>query len=144
MGGESLSIQQIMQALPHRYPFLMLDRLISVEPGAAAVGLKNVTINEPYFAGHFPDEPIVPGVLILESMAQCGGFIFDMASKRGYIAGFDRVKFLRPVYPGDQLVLEMKLVQQLGDLARVSGEARVDGQRVASAEISYRFKEVGS
>lgn len=139
-----MSIAQIMRALPHRYPFLMLDRLVSVEPGRSVVGVKNVTINEPYFVGHFPDEPIVPGVLILESLAQCGGFIFDMADKRGYIAGFDRVKFLRPVVPGDQLVLELKLAQQLGDLAKVTGEARVDGERVATAEITYRFKEVGA
>ncbi|MEW8977738.1 MAG: 3-hydroxyacyl-ACP dehydratase FabZ [Symbiobacterium sp.] len=137
-----MSIAQIMAALPHRYPFLLLDRLLTVEPGVRVVGLKNVTINEPYFAGHFPDEPVVPGVLLLEAMAQCGGFLFEVEGRRGYIAAIDKARFVRPVVPGDQLIIEMRLLQRLGDLARAAGEAKVDGQRAATAEITYRFREV--
>jgi len=137
-----MSIAQIMAALPHRYPFLLLDRLLTVEPGVRVVGLKNVTINEPYFAGHFPDEPVVPGVLLLEAMAQCGGFLFEVEGRRGYIAAIDKARFVRPVVPGDQLIIEMRLLQRLGDLARAAGEAKVDRQRAATAEITYRFREV--
>lgn len=134
-----LSITDIQKLLPHRYPFLMVDRILSVEKNKKVIGLKNVTINEPYFEGHFPDEPIMPGVLILETMAQTGGFIFDIEGARGYVAGINKAKFLRAVLPGDQLIVEMELEQQLGAMGKVKGVVKVENVKVAEAEITYRF-----
>lgn len=134
-----LSITDIQKLLPHRYPFLMVDRILSVEKNKKVVGLKNVTINEPYFEGHFPDEPIMPGVLILETMAQTGGFIFDIEGARGYVAGINKAKFLKTVLPGDQLIVEMELEQQFGEMAKVKGVVKVENAKVAEAEITYRF-----
>ena len=109
-----LSVEEIQQLLPHRYPFLLLDRIIENLPGERAVGIKNVTVNEPFFQGHFPGRPIMPGVLIVEAMAQVGGVVLaqmpDMRGKLCLFAGIDKVRFRRPVVPGDQLVLTVELL----------------------------------
>lgn len=139
-----MDIMEIMKHLPHRYPFLFCDRIHSHEYHKSVVGIKNVTINEPFFQGHFPDEPIMPGVLILETMAQIGGFIFyrqtnQFNSLKAYIAGFDKVKFTKPVIPGDTLVVEGTFISSLGSLAKISAVASVNGSKVASAEIVYKL-----
>lgn len=140
-----LSINEIMRLLPHRYPFLLIDRIIEIEPGQRVVGLKNVSANEPYFTGHFPGAPIVPGVLIIESMAQCGAVLFgqeleagdpeNSAKKLFYFGGIDKARFRRPVTPGDQLVIEVTVIQRRAATARLKGVARVDGAVVAEAEM---------
>ncbi len=136
-----LDIKRIMRVLPHRWPFLLVDRILEIEPGVRIVGLKNVTINEPFFQGHFPGHPIMPGVLIVEAMAQVGGMLlmdhFDDAaeSKVVYFASIDAVKFRRPVLPGDQLRFEIDLVQFRGRTCKMRGEAFVDGKVVCEANM---------
>ncbi len=142
-GGLVLDIARILEVLPHRYPFLLVDRVIELEPEQRVVGIKNVTINEPFFQGHFPGHPIMPGVLIVEAMAQAGGVLVmdkveDPGSKVVYFMSLDNVKFRRPVVPGDQLRLEVVLVQNRGRTLRMKGEAYVDGQLVAEAEMMAR------
>ncbi|GFZ30876.1 3-hydroxyacyl-[acyl-carrier-protein] dehydratase FabZ [Clostridium zeae] len=139
-----LEIKDIMKALPHRYPFLLCDRILEVEYGKAVKGIKNVTINEPFFQGHFPDEPIMPGVLILESMAQVGGFIFYKSdeiekSLKGKIVKINEAKFLRTVLPGDVLEVTGKLVERSGNYSQVDLFAKVGGRVVAKAMITYAF-----
>lgn len=144
-GDRAMDINQIMKFLPHRYPFLLCDRIISHEYNISVVGIKNVSMNEPFFQGHFPDEPIMPGVLILEAMAQIGGFMFldennqGEGSLKALIAGFDRVKFTHKVIPGDKLVVEGTFISMLGTLAKINAVATVDGVKAASAEITYKF-----
>lgn len=134
-----LDIQKILEKLPHRYPFILLDRILEV--GAdEIVGLKNVTINEPFFQGHFPGHPIMPGVLIIEAMAQAGGLLaFNLAPETEgnnvYFMGVDKARFRRPVRPGDQLVLKIKLMKQRGPVFKMRGEAFVDDRLVAEAEL---------
>jgi 3-hydroxyacyl-[acyl-carrier-protein] dehydratase len=142
-----ISIDQITQILPHRYPFLLVDRVLEINPGKSVKGLKNVTYNEPFFQGHFPGQPIMPGVLILEAMSQVGGFIFlpnELLEKqsitRGYVIGFERVKFKYFVTPGDSLIIEAKLSGQLQSLAKIKAMAYVGDNLAAEAEISYRFE----
>lgn len=135
-----LTIQEIYKRLPHRYPFLMVDKILSVEEGKTVVGLKNVTVNEPYFQGHFPDEPIMPGVMIIETMAQIGGFVFDIVNERGYVIGVDKTKFKKVVIPGDTLIVEATLIQRFGSMGKVKAIAKVDNVEVASGEITYNFK----
>lgn len=135
------NIEDIMQVLPHRYPFLLVDRILEIEEGKRIVGLKNVTINEPFFQGHFPGHPIMPGVLIIESMAQVGGMLLmrsiaDPASKVVYFMSLDNIKFRRPVKPGDQLRLELELLQLRGKTCRMRGVASVDGQVATEAEMA--------
>jgi UDP-3-O-[3-hydroxymyristoyl] N-acetylglucosamine deacetylase / 3-hydroxyacyl-[acyl-carrier-protein] dehydratase len=143
-GGETvLDIGRIMEVLPHRYPFLLVDRIVELEPERRVVGLKNVTINEPFFVGHFPGHPIMPGVLIIEAMAQAGGVLVmdrlpDPASSVVYFMSMDNVKFRRPVVPGDQLRLEVELLQNRGRTLRMRGEAYVEGQLAAEAEMMAR------
>lgn len=137
------TINEIYQMLPHRYPFLMVDRILSVEPGEKVIGLKNVTINESFFQGHFPDDPVMPGVMITETMSQIGGFVFDIKSKRGYVVGIDKAKFVKPVIPGDTLIVEATLITKLGNMGKVKAVAKVDGTQVACAEITYSFKDLG-
>lgn len=137
------TINQIYTMLPHRYPFLMVDRILSVEPEKKVVGLKNVTVNEPYFQGHFPDEPIMPGVMITEAMSQIGGFVFDIKNKRGYVVGIDKAKFVKPVIPGDTLIVEATFITRIGNMGKVKAVAKVDNTKVASAEITYSFKDLG-
>jgi len=132
--------QEIMRLLPHRYPFLLLDRVVEFEPGRRIVGLKNVTINEPFFTGHFPGHPIMPGVLIIEALAQVGGFLALKAmgseEKIAYFAGIDNCKFRRPVMPGDQLRLECTITAHKGPVWKMHGQATVDGVLAAKADLT--------
>jgi len=134
--------KEIQEILPHRFPFLLVDRILELELGKQVVGIKNVTINEPFFAGHFPGYPIMPGVLILEAMAQVGGFLLMSSltpraeKKLLYFTGIDRARFRRPVVPGDQIRFEVKILQRRRQVCRMKGEAYVDGKLVAEAELS--------
>jgi 3-hydroxyacyl-[acyl-carrier-protein] dehydratase len=136
-----LDINQIEAILPHRYPFLLVDRIVDYEPGKRVVGLKNVTLNEPFFAGHFPGAPVMPGVLIVEAMAQTAGVMMlaslpDRQTKLVFFTGIDGAKFRRPVVPGDQLRLELTVLKLRPRYIKLRGEAYVDGQLVAEAYIS--------
>jgi len=134
-------IQSIMDALPHRYPFLLVDRVVEFEKDKRIVAIKNVTINEPFFQGHFPDAPIMPGVLIVEAMGQAGGVLVirslppDTHVRKIYFMGFDSVRFRKPVVPGDQLILELEMLQARSKAVKMAGIARVDGQTVAEAKL---------
>jgi UDP-3-O-[3-hydroxymyristoyl] N-acetylglucosamine deacetylase/3-hydroxyacyl-[acyl-carrier-protein] dehydratase len=135
-----LEIEEIMKVLPHRYPFLLVDRILEIEDGKRIVGMKNVTINEPFFQGHFPGHPIMPGVLIIEAMAQVGGMLLmgsvpEPENKVVYFTSLNNVKWRRPVKPGDQLRFELELLQVRGMMCKMSGVAKVDGQVVAEAEM---------
>jgi len=140
-------IQKIMQFLPHRYPFLLVDRVLELEPGVRIVALKNVTINEPFFQGHFPGQPVMPGVLIIEAMAQAGGLLAyesGPADKHGqliYFMGMDKVRFRKPVVPGDQLIFEARILKLRTKVAKMAGTAFVDDQLVAEAELMASFGE---
>lgn len=141
-----LDIKGILDLLPHRYPFLLVDRILEVEGGRRVVGIKNVTINEPYFQGHFPRHPIMPGVLIVEAMAQVGAALIlnrpELAGKMAYFAAIDKVRFRRPVTPGDQLVLEAELVAMKGRMGKLRTTARVEGQVVAEGELTFSLVDV--
>jgi beta-hydroxyacyl-ACP dehydratase FabZ len=144
-----LDIRQILEVLPHRYPFLLVDRIVSIEEGKRVVGIKNVTFNEPFFQGHFPGNPIMPGVLILEAMAQVGAVLLlrgvpDRDSKLVYFAGIDRAKFRRPVTPGDQIRFEVEVLKVRSRTARLRGEAFVAGQLVAEAELFSSMVDRGA
>ncbi len=136
-----LDIEAIKQILPHRYPFLLVDRILALEPGKRAVGLKNITVNEPFFQGHFPQRAIMPGVLIIEIMAQIGGvMILSVEEHRGklaYIGTVDHAKFRRPVVPGDTLEVEVELLRIRGSMGKVKCVARVGGEEAAEAEIMF-------
>lgn len=140
------TIEDIMQVLPHRYPFLLVDRILELEEGKRIVGMKNVTINEPFFQGHFPGHPIMPGVLIIEAMAQVGGMLLmrtvtDPHDKVVYFMSLDNVKFRRPVRPGDQLRFEMDVLQMRGTMCKMRGVALVDGQVVTEAEMAAMIRD---
>ncbi len=142
-GGVAMDIGQILDVIPHRYPFLLVDRIVEIEGTTRIVGIKNVTINEPFFQGHFPGHPIMPGVLIIEAMAQVGGMLLlgaipDREEKVVYFMSLDNVKFRRPVLPGDQIRFELEMVQFRGKTCRMKGAALVDGQLVAEAEMMAR------
>lgn len=131
--------REIQNTLPHRYPFLMIDRIIELEPNVKAIGLKNVTINEPYFQGHFPDQPIMPGVLIIEAMAQVAGILAFRSGAKGdavYFLSIEKAKFRKPVIPGDQLRFEINVLQQRGNIWKFSGEAFVDDKLVSEVEFT--------
>jgi UDP-3-O-[3-hydroxymyristoyl] N-acetylglucosamine deacetylase/3-hydroxyacyl-[acyl-carrier-protein] dehydratase len=141
-----IGIEDIMKVLPHRYPFLLVDRILELDPGKRVVGIKNVTINEPFFAGHFPGHPIMPGVLIIEAMAQVGGMLLLGAienpdSKVVYFTSLNNVKWRRPVKPGDQLRFELDLLQVRGMMCRMQGVAKVDGEVVAEAEMGAMVRD---
>src|SRR5262245_46657625 len=135
-----LDIYQLLKHLPQRYPILMIDRVIECDPGKRVVATKNVSANEPYFQGHFPGRPIMPGVLILESMAQAAGVVFATGTQVAervvyYYVGIDNARFKKPVLPGDQLVLEVQLERSLRGIGKFSCVARVGGEIVAEATI---------
>jgi 3-hydroxyacyl-[acyl-carrier-protein] dehydratase len=137
-----LTVEQIQKLLPHRYPFLLVDRIIEYIPGGRAVGIKNVTVNEPHFQGHFPGRPIMPGVLIVEAMAQVGGIVLmqlpEVEGKLSLFAGIDKVRFRRPVIPGDQLVLTVELLSvKQRRFGKMQARAEVDGQLASAGELMF-------
>jgi 3-hydroxyacyl-[acyl-carrier-protein] dehydratase len=138
---ETLDIQKVLSLLPHRYPFLMVDRIINVDGDNSAIGIKNVTVNEPFFAGHFPGMPIMPGVLLIEGMAQTAGAICiaargDQRPQVVYFMTIDDAKFRKPVIPGDTIEYHVKKVRNRGNIWKFSAEAMVGGTKVAEATIS--------
>ncbi|WP_119319691.1 3-hydroxyacyl-ACP dehydratase FabZ [Capsulimonas corticalis] len=136
-----LDIAAIKEILPHRYPFLLVDRVLELEPGKRAVGIKNVTVNEEFFQGHFPQRPIMPGVLVIEAMAQIGGIMIlaveEHRGKLAFLGTIDNAKFRRPVVPGDTLNIEAVLTRARGNTGKVHCTARVEDQVVAEAEIMF-------
>lgn len=135
-----MDINEILKVIPHRYPMLLVDRILHEEAGKRITGIKNVTINEPFFQGHFPGHPVMPGVLIVEAMAQVGGMLLMGAvenpeDKVVYFMSLDNVKFRRPVVPGDQIRLELEMLQFRGKRCKMRGEAFVDGNKAAEAEM---------
>lgn len=142
MSETRLDIGAILEYLPHRYPFLLVDRVLEFDPGKSIRGLKNVTVNEPFFPGHFPGQPVMPGVLQIEAMAQLAGvLVFATAGTRPdadhvyYLAGVDKARFKRPVTPGDQLLMEATLLTQRRQLSKFGVRATVDGALASEAEI---------
>lgn len=143
-------ILEILQYLPHRYPFLLLDRVLSFTPGHSLTALKNVSYNEPFFPGHFPQRPIMPGVLILEALAQATGVLafktaqeLPDANAMYYLVGIDKARFKQPVQPGDQLILQVSLERMRRDVGRFLGEASVEGKVVAAAELLCAKRSIG-
>jgi len=143
-----MDILEIMQVLPHRYPLLLVDRILEMEPRKRIVGLKNVSINEPYFQGHFPGFPLMPGVYILEALAQVGGILMikslglEIGKYAVVFAGIDDARFKRPVYPGDQLILELEVITLKKSLSKMKGTAKVDDQVVAEAILYASAREL--
>ncbi|MDP9424811.1 MAG: 3-hydroxyacyl-ACP dehydratase FabZ [Actinomycetota bacterium] len=135
----------IRELIPHRYPFLLVDRVEKVEPGVRAVGIKNVTQNEPFFQGHFPDYPVMPGVLIVEALAQVGAVgvmtLEEFQGKLALFAGIDGVRFRRQVIPGDVLRMEVEISRLKGRVGRGKGSATVNGERVCEAELMFAFAD---
>jgi 3-hydroxyacyl-[acyl-carrier-protein] dehydratase len=136
-----LNIKEIQEILPHRYPFLLIDKIESLEPGIKAVGYKNVTFNEYFFQGHFPGEPVMPGVLIIEALAQVGAVAMlsldEFKGKIGYFTGIDRAKFRKKVVPGDTLRLEVEIIKRKGPVGIGKAIAYVDDKKAAEAELSF-------
>lgn len=142
---EILQVQHIQEILPHRYPFLLVDRILKMENRHKAVGIKNVTVNEPFFTGHFPGRPVMPGVLIVEAMAQVGGVVIlscpDFKTKVPYLTGIDKMRFRKPVIPGDQLSIEVELINMKGNIGKMKAQAKVEEQLVASGEILFAIMD---
>ena len=140
-----LTIEEIKEIIPHRYPFLLVDRILELEPLKRGVGIKNVTANEPFFQGHFPNKPVMPGVLLLEAMAQVGGVYLlypdENRGKIAYFAGMEGVKFRKPVVPGDQVRMEAEVTRLRGSVGKVRAEAFVEGQLVAEAEFMFALSD---
>lgn len=143
-----LQSREIMDILPHRYPFLLVDRITELEPGVRAVGIKNVTANEPQFTGHWPGNPVMPGVLIIEAMAQVGGImLLSMVEDTDLLAlfgGIDKARFRRQVLPGDQLRFEVELIRRKGPIGKVNAVATVDGEVAAEAELMFALSDPSS
>lgn len=144
----TLGAKEIQQIIPHRWPFLLVDRIIEIESGVRAVGIKNVTVNEPFFQGHFPGQPIMPGVLIVEALAQVGAVALlsqpENKGKTVYFAGIDSFHFRRPVLPGDTLRLEVRLTKMRGPVGKGSVRAEVEGQKVAEGELTFALTDAES
>jgi len=144
---ETLDIEQIIEAIPHRYPFLMIDRVLDVAPDESALGLKNVTINENYFQGHFPRRPVMPGVLIIEAMAQTAAVLVvktlgpEMAGKLVYFMSVDNCRFRRPVFPGDQLMVHVTKKHRRRNVWKFEATAKVDGETAAEATYAAMILE---
>ncbi len=139
-----IDIKEIMELLPHRFPFLLVDRIIELELSNRAVGIKNVTINENFFMGHFPGNPIMPGVLLVEALAQVGGILASKSGAKGktvYFLSIEKVKFRKPVVPGDQLILDVKVLHVRGSVWRFSGNAFVGDNLMAEAEFTAMVSE---
>ena len=145
IGNKSLNIKDILDILPHRYPFVMVDRILDYEESKYITGIKNVTINKPFFAGHFPGEPVMPGVMILEGMAQIGALLAyktmadKIADKLVYFAGIDKVRFRKMVRPGDQIFFRIECIRMKAKLSKMTGKAYVDDQLAAEAELMATF-----
>ncbi|MDP1707472.1 MAG: 3-hydroxyacyl-ACP dehydratase FabZ [Gammaproteobacteria bacterium] len=144
-----MDIHEVLQYLPHRYPFLLIDRVLECTPGESLTAVKNVTVNEPYFQGHFPHRPVMPGVMILEAMAQATGILaFRTTQTRPsehllyYLVGIDDARFKQPVEPGDQLIIEVRTERNMRGLWKFSAEAKVEGKLVANANLMCARKEV--
>ena len=144
-----MDIHEILRRLPHRYPIILVDRVLEREPGKRIVALKNVSVNEPVFMGHFPHYPVMPGVLIIEALAQAAAILsfvtFDKRADRNsvyYFAGIDNARFKRPVGPGDQLRLEVELLREMRGIGKFSGRALVDGQVAAEAELLCAYRQI--
>jgi len=141
-----MEIREIMRHIPHRYPFILVDRILELEPGRRIVGLKNVSANEPFFSGHFPGHPIMPGVLIVEAMAQVGGVLASLLPgaehKLAYLATIDRYRFRRPVRPGDQLITEVVVIRIRGRVGKMRVTGRVDGEVVADGVLTYSMVDL--
>lgn len=149
-GSRAMDIHEVRRYLPHRYPFMLIDRVLDYVPGEYLTAVKNITYNEPQFTGHFPERPIMPGVLLIEAMAQAAGILAQVSTgvrvddrHLYYLVGVDNARFKRPVEPGDQVVLRAELQRAIRGVWKFSCEARVDGQVVASAEVMSVLKEVG-
>ncbi|MBI1284416.1 MAG: 3-hydroxyacyl-ACP dehydratase FabZ [Thiobacillus sp.] len=143
-----MDTEQVMQYLPHRYPFLLIDRITEMELGKSVTAIKNVTINEPFFPGHFPGAPVMPGVLILEAMAQAAAILSFKTKNYApedigvvYFAGIDGARFKKPVRPGDQLVLKVNIVREMRGIWKYTGRAEVDGAMVAEAELMATLRD---
>lgn len=135
-----IGIDELLKIMVHKYPFLMIDRILELEDGKCIKALKNVTINEPYFQGHFPDRPIMPGVLMIEAMAQAGAVLMYYSSDNKerdffYLGGIDKARFRRPVRPGDQLIIEMEIIRKRSNVYKVKGECFVGAEKAADAEF---------
>ena len=144
-----MDIGEVMEYLPHRYPFLLIDRVLELVPGERIKALKNVTVNEQFFTGHFPHHPVMPGVLVIEAMAQTAAVmsyktrdVKPDSNTVAYFAGIDNVRFKRPVLPGDQLIFDVTLVKNKGDLWKYRGTASIDGEVAASADLMCFFKRL--
>ena len=149
-GSRAMDIHEVRRYLPHRYPFMLIDRVLDYVPGEYLTAVKNITFNEPQFTGHFPERPIMPGVLLIEAMAQTAGILAQVSTgvrvddrHLYYLVGVDNARFKRPVEPGDQVILRAELQRAIRGVWKFSCEARVDGQVVASAEVMSVLKEVG-
>ncbi len=149
MTGEEIDVQEIMRLLPHRYPFLLIDRVVACEAGKEIVALKNVTINEPYFGGHFPNFPVMPGVLIIEAMAQASALLafktFDLTRQDNnvfYFVGIDGARFKKPVTPGDQLIVKAQILRSIKGIWKFTGQAFVDEKLVSEASLMCTMRNV--
>lgn len=145
----TMNIHDVMRHLPHRYPFLLVDRVLECEPGKSIVALKNVTMNEPHFPGHFPHHPVMPGVLILEALAQAAAVLSYMTENKVpddssvvYFAGIDGARFKKPVMPGDQLILKVELLRNMRGIWKYATRAEVDGELVAEAEMMAALRSM--
>lgn len=139
-----LDVKQIQEIIPHRYPFLLIDKIETLEPGKMAIGYKNVTFNEHFFQGHFPSEPVMPGVLIIEALAQVGAVAIlsldEFKGKIAYFAGINKAKFRKPVRPGDVLKLEIEIIKRKGPIGVGKATAYVDGKKVTEAELTFAIE----